>query len=141
MLSMKSIRANLREYTSFLICGGLNTLLTYAVYALCLLFWPYKLSYSLSYVSGIFISYYLNSRFVFQEKVSLGKFLQYPLVYLAQYLLGIAILHLCIEYLHISEWLAPFIVIVLSLPVTFVLSKFIIKGKAKDLLLNRSEDN
>lgn len=138
MLLMKSIKTSLKEYARFLICGGLNTLLTYAVYALCLIILPYKISYSLAYICGIFISYYLNSHFVFRESVSLGKFLQYPMVYLVQYILGIVILHICIELLHFSEWLAPFLVIVLSLPVTFILSKFIITGKTKDLL-TRSE--
>ena len=89
------------------------------------------MAYSLAYVCGIVISYYLNSRLVFRQPVSLAKFLKYPVVYLVQYLLGIFILYICIDLLGISKWLAPLVVIVISLPVTFVMSKLIIKGRTR----------
>ena len=129
MSSMKFTKANSKEFAAFLLCGAANTLLTYALYVLLLLLMPYKLSYSLAYVCGIFISYYLNSQLVFKQPVSLAKFLKYPVVYIVQYLLGISVLYLCIDMLGFSEWLAPLVVILVSLPVTFVLSKFIIKGR------------
>lgn len=128
---MKFTKSNVKEYANFLICGAANTVLTYALYALFMLAMSYKLSYSLSYVCGIIISYYLNSRFVFKEKVSFIKFIQYPVVYIVQYLLGIIVLYICVDILGVSKWLAPVVVIILSLPVTFLLSKFIIKRPIK----------
>lgn len=126
---MKFTKQNLREYGVFIICGAVNTGLTYALYALCLLLMSYKLAYSLAYVCGIVISYYLNSFFVFKEPVTLVKFLKYPVVYIVQYCLGIAVLYVCVDILGVSQWLAPVIVIAVNLPVTFVISKFIIKGR------------
>lgn len=128
---MRYIKSNVREYGAFLVCGGLNTLLTYVLYILFLRLMSYKLSYSVAYVLGIVISYYLNSRFVFREPVSLGKLLQYPVVYIVQYLLGIAVLYICVDLLSMNKWLAPAVVIAVSLPVTFLLSKFIIKRPAE----------
>jgi Predicted membrane protein len=130
---MKYTRLNYREYASFLLCGAANTGATYALYALLILLMPYKPAYSIAYVCGIGISYLLNSRFVFQEPVTLAKFLKYPVVYVIQYGLGIVVLYACIDLLHISKWLAPAVVIVISLPVTFVISKLIIKGKVSFL--------
>ena len=127
---MKFTRLNIKEYSSFLLCGAANTVLTYALYAMFLLLMSYKLSYSLAYICGIVVSYYLNSEFVFKEPVSLLKFLKYPAVYIVQYLLGIIILYICVDVFGISKWLAPVVVIVISLPVTFGLSKLIIKGQA-----------
>ena len=129
MLSMKFTSLNIKEYASFLLSGAANTGLTYALYALFLFFVPYKLSYSLAYVCGIVFSYYLNSKFVFKQPVTLAKFLKYPAVYIVQYGLGIIILYICIDILGVSKWLAPIVVIVISLPVTFVISKLIIKGQ------------
>lgn len=126
---MKYINRNTKEYASFLLCGAANTGLTYALYASFLLLMPYKISYSLAYVCGIFISYFLNSQFVFKQPVTLTKFLKYPAVYIVQYGLGIIILYICIDILGISKWLAPLLVIAVSLPVTFVISKLIIKGQ------------
>jgi putative flippase GtrA len=127
---MKFTRLNIKEYVSFLLCGVANTVLTYALYAMFLLLMSYKLAYSLAYICGIVVSYYLNSEFVFKEPVSLLKFLKYPAVYIVQYLLGIIILYICVDVFGISKWLAPVVVIVISLPVTFGLSKLIIKGQA-----------
>ena len=127
---MKFTNPNLNEYARFLICGAANTLLTYGLYVLFLLVLSYKWSYSLAYVGGIVISYFLNSHFVFQQPAALAKFLKYPVVYLVQYLLGIIILYVCIELLGINKLLAPVVVIVISLPVTFGLSKMIIQGRA-----------
>lgn len=126
---MKFTRHNLRQYASFLLCGAANTGATYALYVLFLLVMPYKPAYSVAYVCGIGVSYFLNSRYVFKEPVTLAKFLKYPVVYIVQYALGIVVLHVCIDILHISQWLAPVVVIIISLPVTFVISKFIIKGQ------------
>lgn len=124
---MKFTSLNIKEYASFLLCGAANTGLTYGLYALFLFLVSYKLAYSLAYVCGIIFSYYLNSKFVFKQPVTLAKFLKYPVVYIVQYGLGIVILYICIDILDISKWLAPIVVIVISLPVTFGLSKMIIK--------------
>lgn len=127
---MKFTKDNYKEYTGFLLVGATNTLLTYVLYVFLIAFLSYKLAYSVAYVCGILISYYLNSRVTFQEPVSLAKFIKYPLVYVVQYVLGIVILYICIDLLHMSEWLAPLVVVFINLPVTFVLSKLIIKGRA-----------
>lgn len=109
--------------------GLANTGFTYLLYYLFLLMMSYQMAFSLAYVCGIGISYYLNSRLVFRQPVSLVKFLKYPVVYVVQYLLGLFILYICIDLLGISKWLAPLLVVVVSLPVSFALSKLIIKGR------------
>jgi putative flippase GtrA len=48
------------------------------IYLLLVLFIAYPVAYTLSYGSGVFISYYLNARFVFREKLRLSKAMQYP---------------------------------------------------------------
>lgn len=123
---MKVIKS---EFFKFIFFGGVNTALSYAVYVIFLLFLVYPAAYTLAYISGIFISYYLNSRFVFKREFSLIKAFQYPLVYLVQYLLGVLLLSVLIEIFFLNKFIAPALVIVLTIPVTFSLSRFIIKGK------------
>ncbi|AIQ49621.1 polysaccharide synthesis protein GtrA [Paenibacillus sp. FSL R7-0273] len=118
-----------KEFLKFVISGGINTLTTYLMYLLLLAFFDYSLSYTLSYVSGIFLSYYLNTVFVFKEKVALGKFLKFPIVYLVQYLVNIMMLYVLVEHLHLSTGIVPLIVIVITIPITYVLSRLIIKSK------------
>lgn len=111
----------------FVFFGGVNTVLTYGIYVLLVLFVAYPTAYTLAYPPGILISYYLNTRFVFREKLSVSKALRYPLVYLAQYLLGLGLLYLLVEIAHLSKFVAPILIVAISVPCTYVLSRYVIK--------------
>jgi putative flippase GtrA len=115
------------EFIRFLIVGGINTLSSYIIYTLFLLFFSYPIAYTLAYIIAIFVSYYLNTIFVFKHKTSLSKALQFPFVYLTQFLVGFVLLFILIDILGFNEFLAPFFVVLITIPVTFVLSRFIIK--------------
>ena len=117
------------EFFKFIFFGGVNTALSYAIYVILIFFLVYPVAYTLAYILGIFISYYLNSRFVFKREFSLVKAFQYPLVYLVQYLLGVSLLSVLIEIFSLNKFIAPALVIVFTIPVTFSLSRFIIKGR------------
>ncbi len=121
-----------REFIRFVLFGGVNTLLGYLIYVILLIFLNYKASFTITYVSSIFISYYLNSKFVFYRKVSLKKGLMYPSVYLIQYLTCMLLLHIFVEILNLSKFIAPILAVLLTVPVTFFLSRSIIKGQPRE---------
>jgi putative flippase GtrA len=117
-----------REAARFIIAGVINTLLGYALYRLLLLMIPYAVAYTASYVLGIVASYSLNTWFVFRKPWQWKTLGVYPLVYAVQYASGILLLSLLIEHAHIPSEYAPLVVIVATLPVTFLLSRYLIKG-------------
>jgi putative flippase GtrA len=118
-----------REFCRFIFWGGVNTLAGYSIYALLLSFLSYLISYSIAYVAGIFISYFLNSKFVFKQELKLSKALKYPLVYVTQYLLGMVCLYLLVQVLRVNKLIAAAIVVLLSIPLTYLLSRRILRGK------------
>ncbi|MEK4529087.1 GtrA family protein [Paenibacillus sp. FSL H8-0104] len=118
-----------KEFLKFLISGGINTLATYLMYLFLLLFYNYSLSYSVSYIAGIFLSYYLNSVFVFKEKISFRKFLKFPIVYLVQYIVNMLMLYVLVEYAQFNVQIVPLVAMIITVPITFILSKMIIKSK------------
>ena len=120
---MKSISG---EGLRYLIVGGLNTLLTYALYLALLSVASYVVAYSIAYVAGILSAYYLNSRFVFRAEMSLAKVLKFPAVYIVQYVLGVGLLHLLVVTAGMDEKIAPLLVIAITVPATFILSRLII---------------
>jgi putative flippase GtrA len=120
-----------REFIKFVIGGVINTTLSYLIYLFLLLFLSYQVSYFFSYIFGILVSYYVNCKFVFNEPISIKKLLSYPAVYIVQLLLSYLFLYLLIQKLSIDAKLAPLLVTIVSLPITFVLSKFILKGVNK----------
>jgi putative flippase GtrA len=123
--------ARWRELAAFVFFGAVRTVLSYGIYLLLVLFLTYPTAYTVSYVADIFISYYLNARFVFREKLRLSKALQFPIVYLAQYLIGLGSLYLLIEVAHLSKFFAPIVVVVITVPCTYLLSRYVIKGVSR----------
>jgi putative flippase GtrA len=114
------------ELLRYIFIGGVNTILGYIIYSVFLLIVPYTIAYTTSYVAGIFISYTLTSLFVFHQHLSLRKAIQYPLIYIVQYILSITSLHIFVDLLHFDARFVPLIIIFYTVPVTYVLSRFII---------------
>ena len=115
------------EFARFLIAGGINTVVTYFIYVGLVLFLPYPVAYTITTLLGIGFSYFLNARFVFRSRLSLAAAVRYPLVYAVQYVLGLALLFVLVEIAHLSKFYAPIFIVVVSVPVTFVLSRYVIR--------------
>ncbi|MFX3632159.1 MAG: GtrA family protein [Candidatus Pristimantibacillus sp.] len=122
-----------KEISRYVIVGLLNTAITYLSYLLMLMFFSYSISYLISYVIGILFSYVLNSKIVFNTNMTLWKLIQYPLVYITQFLFGLLLMYLLIDKIALNDKVAPLIVSIISLPITFVVSKFILSGKLGNL--------
>jgi len=114
------------EFTRFLLVGATNTVFSYLLYLLLLKFLPYIAAYTLSYCAGIVLSYFLNVLFVFKKNVSIASFLKFPVVYAIQYSLGALVLWLLVS-LGINPTWAMIGVLIVTIPVTFVASRFILK--------------
>ncbi len=118
------------EFSRFLLVGGVNTIWSYLLYAALQVVLPYQIAYTVAYVASVVVAYYLNARFVFRSPLSWGKALRFPTVYVAQYIMGVAALYLLVELLAVHQLFAPFLVVAATVPVTFLLSRFILKRPA-----------
>lgn len=112
--------------------GGLNTAFTYLIYLLLISFLSYKISYSIAYLLGIIFSFTLNRFFVFDAHKGIRTIVLFPFVYLFQYFLGLFVVWFWVEVLSLDMRFAPIASIILSVPVTFILSRFIFIGRHKE---------
>lgn len=119
-----------KEALRFLISGAANTLASWLVYLALTAVVPYTVAYTAAYAFGVVLTYYLNSRWVFKVPMSWRSFLQYPSVYVVQYGLGILLVWLLVENWPATKPYAPLVVVVATLPVTFLMSRFILKRGA-----------
>ena len=115
------------EFLTFLLVGATNTLLSYLLYLVLLTFLAYLPAYSIAYCAGIIVSYFLNAQFVFKKRVSLTGFLKFPIVYVIQYVLGVLILWLLVGKFSTPPEVGMIGVIILTIPVTFLASRFVLK--------------
>ncbi len=114
------------KFFRFLLTGGLNTVITYALYLALLSLFPYTWAYSISYVCGIVFAFVMSRFFVFKEHQGIKSILFFPLVYVAQYVLGMCVVWFWVRQISLPEYLAPLAAIILSLPMTYVLTKLVL---------------
>ena len=113
------------DIARFLVSGGFNTVVTYGLYLLLLSVMSYATSYTIAYVAGIVLAYSLNRYFVFKSHQGIKSVALFPLVYLAQYLTSLLILWVWVEKLGWDSRVAPLIAIAITVPMTFVLSRYV----------------
>ena len=109
----------------FLASGAANTGATYAIYIITLQFLSYRLSYSVAFVAGIVIAYKINRNFVFKAPPKKNALLVYPLIYVAQYLSGLGIAVIWVDYMHLHPVLAPAASIAITIPLTYLLNRWV----------------
>ncbi|RED57630.1 GtrA family protein [Cohnella lupini] len=118
-----------KEVVKFLLIGLANTGITYVVYLGLLLICPYSISYVLSFILGIFISFVLNSLLVFNSNMSIKKLIQFPLVYIIQLLIGWVLMYMFVEKIGLNKEISPLVISAVTIPITFIISKYILTGR------------
>jgi putative flippase GtrA len=120
-----------KEVLLWAIGGAINTVVTYGLYLALYRVFSYRVAFTASYIIGIVFAYFYNSLVAFKSPLSLKKFLQFPLVYLVQYVLSIGLLEVMVQFLGVSTTIAPIFIFIIVTPVTYLLSKWILKGKIR----------
>ena len=115
------------KFIKFIGVGVINTIASYLVYILFALFLDYQIAYAIAFVFGIILSFVLNTKYVFEVQQTIKKFLLFPLVYLIQYLLGAGMMSLIVEIFEINKFIAPLIVTMCLIPVSYLMSKKILE--------------
>lgn len=119
------------EIIKFVIVGGINTFYYYVVYLLLLkvLNVQYLVSHITGFIVALIISYYLNCYFVYKVQPTLRKFLQFPITQLVNVGMQTLLLFIFVRFFHINSVIAPFAGLIITIPVTFILSKYILRDR------------
>lgn len=123
---MKTITLSLlnKDYTRYLIFGGLNTGLTFIIFSgLILLGLHYLLANSLAWIVGIIVSFIFNSRFVFKKSYNHKRFLKFISSNIFSFCLSNFILFLLIDIF----LLHPILSSVIAIPFVVVINYSILK--------------
>lgn len=130
------------QFIKFGLVGFSNTVISYTLYALLTYIGvPYLLASIVGFVVSVLNSFFLNDRYVFSKNygekrnpyITLAKtFLSYSLTGL---LLSNILLVLFIEKGGINKFLAPILVLVITIPLNFLINKFW-AFKVKDIETN-----
>jgi len=129
-VKVDAVRTVRGEALRYLLAGGLNTLFSYALYWALLGLFPYAVAYTVAFCAGILSSYALNTYYVFGGHWSWRKLCAFPVVHVTNYLVGVGVLAFAVQLLDIDPRLAPLLSIAATIPVGFVLSRYILSDKS-----------
>ncbi len=117
------------EILKFIIVGGINTLNYYVVYLLLLklLHIEYMISHITGFIVAFVISYYLNCYFVYRVKPTWRKFISFPITQIVNVSLQTVLLYVFVSWLNLPAEIAPFAGLIITISITFILSKWILK--------------
>ncbi len=115
----------IKVFSKFLLSGGINFVLTYLIYLGALLIFSYRVSYSIAYFSGIVFSYFINKLFVFEANYTKKQWVLFPMIYLFQYLFGLVLGTIWVEFFLLNEKWVPIFTTVVCIPPTFILMKLL----------------
>ena len=112
----------------FVIGGALNTTVTYVIYLFLHAFIGYQWAFLAAYLLGIALSYLFNALIVFRAKPNLTSAMTFPLIYVVQYSASGGLLALLVERMRIDERIAPLLVAVAVMPLTYLLMRYMFKA-------------
>lgn len=123
-------KQNLYQFIRFGIVGVSNTLVAYAIYSVCVFT---EIHYLIANAIGFFVSvlnaYYWSDRFVFKKREGESRNVVWTLAktYIAYGSTGLLmssfLLYLYINKLHVSEYLAQLLVLVITIPLNYIINK------------------
>ena len=124
------------QFVKFALIGVTNTLLSYGIYMLVIwLLTPYNISFDyiigsvLGFIISVLWSFYWNNKLVFNKDSEKRSILKSLLkTYLSYAATGIVLanilLYVFVDIMEISKVVAPFIGLLITVPLNFVLNKY-----------------
>lgn len=121
------------KFIRFIIIGIINTLNYYLLYTLLIyLEFNYMYSHIIAFIISLIISYFLNCYFVYHTKPTMIKFLKFPLTQLFNMSCQTLLLYLLVDKMHISELYAPIAALIITVPVTYIITSYILEDDKGD---------
>lgn len=115
------------QFIKFCLVGVSNTAISLIVYYVFVLInknW-YIAGNAVGFIVSVLNSYFWNSRFVFKKTDETGKtIIKTFAAYSTNLIIGTVLLYIFVDILHISEFIAPLLNLIITIPLNFILNKF-----------------
>jgi putative flippase GtrA len=118
-----------RSSVWFVVVGVINTAVYYALYLLLRLVLPYLVSHVVATAIAMCGSYLLHCRFTFRVPPRWRTFALFPLSNLANFVITTVGLRIAVGELGADERVAPLLVAVVAIPITYVATHYVMVGR------------
>ncbi|MDK7733848.1 GtrA family protein [Propionimicrobium lymphophilum] len=117
---------SLWQIIKFCLVGAANTGFYYMLYRILLTFLAYMAAHVLAWCCAIVFSFFLNCYFTFKVKPTWKRFIVFPSTTLVNFIITTVGAYIFIEHLGISTKYGSLIASLIAIPVTFVLTRFVL---------------
>lgn len=115
------------QFVKFCLVGLSNTAISLAVYYIFVLINKdlYIIGNAVGFIVSVLNSYFWNSKFVFKKEDERVKTIIKTFVaYGTNLIIGTALLYLFVEICNMSEFIAPLLNLIVTIPLNYILNKF-----------------
>ncbi|MFH8929361.1 GtrA family protein [Streptomyces pristinaespiralis] len=116
------------QIVRFGLVGLVNTGTYYGLYLALLTVLPYVAAHVVAFLLSMVGSFFLTSYFTYRTRPTWRKFLLFPLTNAANFVVTTSGVYLLVDVLHLGSTYAPLLAAAAAIPLTFVLSRFIMLG-------------
>lgn len=113
-----------KEFVTFLIIGVINTFNGTVFSYIYSSFLNENIAFIVGYISGLIISYLLNSLITFKEKLQLNKFIKFAISYLPNFIIQNIVVIIVFNLMGLNKLIAYLLAAIIGVPITFILMKF-----------------
>ncbi|ABR34687.1 GtrA family protein [Clostridium beijerinckii] len=113
-----------KEFVTFLIIGVINTFNGTVFSYIYSSFLNENIAFIVGYISGLIISFLLNSLITFKEKLQLNKFIKFAISYIPNFIIQNIVVIIVFNLMGLNKIIAYLLAAIIGLPITFILMKF-----------------
>ena len=120
-----------KEFIIFIIIGCINSLSGIVFSSIYSVYLTPIVSFIFGYLTGIGVSYLLNSYFTFKESLSIKKMIKFAISCVPNFIIQLATVFIMVKLLHLNKLLAYGLAAIIGVPVTFLMVKFFAFARKK----------
>ena len=109
------------RFARFLAVGATNTVVSYAVYLVLLRVIDYRVAYTLAYLVGLALGYWMQARIVFRAPFGTRSAVTYVATYISMYLASVLMLWVAVDLLGVPKPFAMLVALCVTVPTSFLL--------------------
>ena len=120
------LNINLKEIVKFGIVGVIATAIHYITYYLLLNFFIINIAFTIGYILGFIVNFFLSTRFTFSVEPNIKRGLGFIVSNVVNYSLSIGLLNVFL-IIGLSKQMAPVFVFSICIPINFLIVRYFLK--------------
>ena len=113
-----------KQFIVFVIIGVINTFNSTIFSHIYSVFLNENMAFIVGYISGLLISYILNSFITFNEKLTFQRFIRFVISYIPNFIIQNIVVIIVFNIIGLNKLIAYLLAAIIGVPITFMLMKF-----------------